>query len=154
MRGPHIAPAAGAVLSLAMAITACGSAHARTAAGAPAGASTVRPAVVANCASVPPHRPSVRPGSITLACADAGLGVQKMTWNEWTASAATGQGRLWEKLCRPNCAEGKIATYPVAVTLSAVRSSSSGPWFSRLTVTWKGRRPPGHLPGSFPLMKP
>jgi len=89
-----------------------------------------------------------------VACADDGLGVEDMTWNDWTASAAAGQGRLWEKLCQPNCAEGKIGTYPVAVALSAVRSSSSGPWFSRLTVAWKGRRPPGTLPGSFPLTRP
>jgi hypothetical protein len=110
--------------------------------------------VVADCTSAPPYRLSTRPGTITLACADDGLGVQDMTWGTWAASAATGQGKLWEKLCVPNCAEGKTGTYPVAVTLSAVRSSASGPWFSRLTVSWEGQRPPGTTPSSFPLPKP
>jgi hypothetical protein len=121
---------------------------------APDTASTALPGVVANCTSAPPYRLSTRPGTITLACADDGLGVQDMTWGTWAASAASGQGKLWEKLCVPNCAEGKTGTYPVAVTLSAVRSSASGPWFSRLTVTWEGQRPPGTTPSSFPLPKP
>jgi len=89
-----------------------------------------------------------------VACADAGLGVEHMAWNSWTASAATGQGKLWEKLCQPNCAEGKIGTYPVAVTLSQVRSSASGPWFGRLSVSWEGQRPPGSTPSSFALFGP
>jgi hypothetical protein len=119
-----------------------------------ASVATVLPRVVADCTSAPPYRLSTRPGTITLACADDGLGVQDMTWGTWAASAATGQGKLWEKLCVPNCAEGKTGTYPVAVTLSAVRSSASGPWFSRLRVTWEGQRPPGTTPSSFPLPKP
>jgi hypothetical protein len=110
--------------------------------------------VVANCTSAPPYRPSARPASITLACADDGLGLEKMTWNSWAAPIATGRGMLWEKLCHPNCAEGKVGTYPVDVTLSAVKSSSSGPWFSRLTVAFQGQRPPGTLPSSFGLIRP
>jgi hypothetical protein len=110
--------------------------------------------VVANCTSAPPYRLSVRPGSVTLACADDGLGVEDMTWASWSSSAATGQGRFWEKLCQPNCAEGKTGTYPVTVTLSVVKSSASGAWFSRLSVTWQGQRPPGTIPGSFALTQP
>ncbi len=42
-------------------------------------------------------------------------------------------------------------TFAVAVTLSAVKTSPQGPWFSRLTVTWEANRPPNQTPGSFPL---
>lgn len=142
-------------MGLALAVTACGSSgHPGTASATSATGATVLPGVVAGCTSAPPHRPSIRPGGIALACADDGFGVQNMTWHSWTSSAATGQGRFWAKLCRPSCAEGKIGRYPVAVRLSAVRSSPAGPWFSRLTVSWPGRRPPGRTPGSFPLARP
>lgn len=106
------------------------------------------PGVVADCIRAP-QQLSIRPAVITLACADDGLGVTNMTWTSWTTSAATGTGTLWEKLCKPNCADGQIGTYPVAVTLSAVKTSSQGPWFSRLTVTWEATRPPNQTPDSF-----
>jgi hypothetical protein len=89
------------------------------------------------------------PADITLACADNGLGVENMAWTSWTTSAATGMGTFCEKLCKPNCADGQIGTYRVADTLSAVKASSQGPWFSRLTVTWEATRPPSQTPDSF-----
>jgi hypothetical protein len=109
---------------------------------------------VANRTSALPYRLSVRPAVITLACADDGLGVKGMAWTTWTTSSATGRGALWENLCQPNCAEGKIANYPVAVTLSLVKTSSQGPWFATLTVAWEGARPPNQTPDSFTLTPP
>jgi hypothetical protein len=110
--------------------------------------------VVANCAAAAPYSLSREPSSITLACADAGIGVQDMIWMTWTAKAATGSGLLWEKLCVPDCATGKMGYYPVDVTLSAARASAKGQWFSELTVSWQGRRPPTQTPGTFTLMPP
>lgn len=54
----------------------------------------------------------------------------------------------------PNCVTGKIGHYPVDVTLSAARASAKGRWFSELTVSWQGSRPPNHTPDSFTLMPP
>jgi hypothetical protein len=112
------------------------------------------PGVVSGCTYAPPLRLSVDPAAITLACADDGLGVERISWTDWAGTIATGQGMFWQKLCQPNCAEGKIGTYPVAVALSAVKSSPQGPWFSHLTVTWEGARPPGTTPSSYPLTPP
>ena len=112
------------------------------------------PGVVADCTHALPYRLSVRPAGITIACADDGLGVENMAWTSWTASAATGRGMFWEKLCKPDCADGKIGTYPVAVKLSALKTSSQGPGFSRLTVTWEGIRQPSATPDSFLLTPP
>jgi hypothetical protein len=112
------------------------------------------PGVVADCTSPPPYRLSAQPTSITLACADDGLGVENMSWTGWASSAATGRGTFWEKLCVPSCATGKIGTYPVAVTLSAGKTSSQGSWFSLLTVAWVGTRPPASTPDSYTLMAP
>jgi hypothetical protein len=162
-RPSHMALAAGSLLGSSLALAACGASNAGTAAGphsaltaipvstpATLAPSTTRPVpgIVADCIRAPAQL-SIRPAGITLACADNGLGVENMTWTSWTTSAAAGQGTLWEKLCKPNCAAGHIGTYRVAVTLSAVKTSSQGPWFSRLTVTWEATRPPGQTPVSF-----
>ena len=69
--------------------------------------------MVANCAAAAPYSLSKEPLSITLACADAGIGVRDMLWMSWTPTTATGSGLLWEKLCVPDCATGKIGYYPV-----------------------------------------
>ena len=123
----------------------------------PATAATPGPAdvyVVADCAAAAPYPLSREPLSITLACADAGIGVQDMLWTSWTTKTATGSGLLWEKLCVPDCAAGKMGYYPVEVTLSAVRASAKGQWFSELTVSWEGSRPPNQTPDTFTLMSP
>lgn len=107
------------------------------------------PRVVGDCVT-----PRVRPKVIVISCADGGLGFEKMTWSRWGAATASGQGDLYENLCEPSCAEGTIATYPVLVTLSRVKFSSHGAYFSELTVTWEGRKPRNSTPDSFPLMPP
>jgi hypothetical protein len=89
-----------------------------------------------------------------LACADDGVRVEGLTWSAWTATAAAGHGTLLENQCVPNCAEGKFAKYPVAVTLSGVMPSAEGPWFRRLTVTWERDRPPNQTPDTFTLESP
>jgi hypothetical protein len=124
------------------------------AAAAPTVAGLADVYVVADCAAAAPYALSREPSSITIACADAGIGVQDMTWVTWTTTAATGGGLLWEKLCVPDCATGKIGYYPVDVTLSAVRASATGRWFSELTVSWEGSRPPNRTPDAFTLMPP
>ena len=90
-----------------------------------------------------------------LACADNGLGVQKLAWATWGASTATGQGTFWEHICVPYCAAStKYAYYPVTVTLSQVKNSALGQWFSKLTLTWRGKPPPVTTPDAFPLDAP
>ncbi len=130
------------------------SAATRSAATGPTAAGLANVYVVADCAAAAPHSPSREPVSITLACADAGIGVQDMLWSSWTATGATGSGLLWEKLCVPDCATGKMGYYPVDVTLSAVRASAKGQWFSALRVSWQGSRPPNQTPDTFTLLAP
>jgi len=61
---------------------------------------------------------------------------------------------MWLNLCQPNCADGKYGHYPVEATLSDVKSSSQGPWFSKLTITYEGTKPPYSLPASYPMTAP
>lgn len=120
-------------------------------AGAAANASV---GVVANCASAAPFPLSTKPSSIVLACADDGVRVEGLTWADWTAEAARGQGTLLENQCVPNCAAGKFARYPVTVSLFGVEPSSKGQWFSRLRLTWGRDRPPNQTPSTFTLQAP
>lgn len=96
----------------------------------------------------------IRPSGITLACGDGTSGVDNMTWATWGTSSATGQGDVFANLCVPSCAAGRASFFPVQVTLSGVKTSSQGAYFSELTVTWEGGRPPdaqelpGHVNGS------
>ena len=112
--------------------------------------------VVANCDDAEPHPLSRRPSSIVLACADAGIGVQDLTWTGWKPASATGRGVFWENECVPtaSCGSAQFSRYPVTVTLSAVKASTDGPWFSRLTVTWEAGRPANQTPDSFTLTPP
>ena len=168
---PYPSLAVCAVLGFSLAVTACHSGG--TAAGRGSGtasspavspqshaspsATPVAPApvprVVADCSKAP-ETLRVRPTGIVIACADGGLGFEKLTWARWGTSGATGQGELYENQCQPDCAEGKFATYPVLVALSRVKTSPQGAYFSEVTVTWEGRRPPNSTPHSFPLMPP
>ena len=112
--------------------------------------------VVADCDDAEPHALSRQPSSIVLACADAGIGVQDLTWTGWKPASATGRGVFWENECVPtaSCGSAQFSRYPVTVTLSVVEASTDGPWFSRLTVTWEAGRPPNQTPDSFTLTPP
>lgn len=77
-----------------------------------------------------------------------------MTWATWTGEAATGQGLLWLNLCQPNCAAGKIARYPVQVTLSDVQTSAHRRWFGNLAITWESAKPRTLPLSSYSLMSP
>jgi hypothetical protein len=156
--GGKSSPPAGGPPPASSPATGASSAAAATTPASPPGlaspSASAVPGVVADCTSAPPYGLTVRPGSVTLACADNGVGVEYMSWTAWTASTATGHGSFWLKLCQPSCAAGSTGTYPATVTLSDVQASAEGPWFSRMTVTWTGARPPASTPGSYPLQPP
>lgn len=96
----------------------------------------------------------VQPAVITLMCGDGNSGVEEMAWTRWGASTATGQGEFFADQCIPNCAQGKRVTFPVRVTLSGVKTSSHGAYFSELKVAWEGRKPPNSSQSRFPLTRP
>ncbi|MGH3253535.1 MAG: hypothetical protein ACRDOI_45995 [Trebonia sp.] len=120
------------------------------AAASPTSADGSRPGVIANCT----NPLSSEPASIMLGCVKADIGTQDLTWTSWTDSSAVGKGQLWENTCVPDCAAANLAHYPVKVTLSTVKASAKGQWFSRLAVTWEGNRPHNGTADTFTLMAP
>jgi hypothetical protein len=110
------------------------------AAAAPAAAHTTK-YVVLNCTG----KPEVKPGTIVLACADNGAGLQHLHWTtRWTSRGAGGHGTFWENLCKPNCAEGRIEKMPAEVTLrdtAAVKGHPGDRRYTRLTAVFPKKRP-------------
>jgi len=65
-------------------------------------------------------KPTSKPATYTLSCADANAGWADMTWSSWNSKAATGRGILRQNNCTPNCAAGKFVNYRATVTLTKV----------------------------------
>ena len=62
--------------------------------------------------------PVQRPEQIMLTCADGGMIVTNIKWQEWETNGATGSGIYSQNMCEPSCAEGKRVDVPVIVNLS------------------------------------
>lgn len=62
--------------------------------------------------------PVERPEQIMLTCADGGMIVTNIKWQEWETNGATGSGIYSQNMCEPSCAEGKRVDVPVIVNLS------------------------------------
>jgi hypothetical protein len=78
-----------------------------------------------------------KPKKIVIACGDAGICLGKLKWSSWTGSSAKGTGVYRQNECTPDCAAGKIKSYPVKVTLSKVKTcpGQTHPAFKRATLT-------------------
>jgi hypothetical protein len=113
------------------------------------------PGVLADC-TAPAAQQSldVEPSSITVACADAGIGARDLAWSTWGASGATAVGVVWENDCTPSCAAGTIKRYPAAITLSNVQPSRDGPTFTAMTATYSGPEPNDRPIDTFTLELP
>ncbi|HLH64646.1 MAG TPA: hypothetical protein VKV27_03005 [Solirubrobacteraceae bacterium] len=130
---PTIRLIAGALSALAIAAPPAG-AHGAIAAptGKPTGA---RRAVLRTCTGTA----AVAPRGYVLACGDGYTGLEHLRWAHWGAPTATATGRAFANDCTPSCVAGRILTWPVRVTASALRAGA----YHRLTVTATGRRPKG-----------
>lgn len=63
----------------------------------------------------------VRPSSLVVACADAGMALVGLQWTNWGAATAYATGTLQEKQCIPACASnGNIDTYRASVSVSGL----------------------------------
>jgi hypothetical protein len=118
------------------AIAASGVGLAATAAPAAA-----KPVVIVNCLS----KAQVKPSSYVIACGDGNDYLTALHWVSWK-NVAFGSGTEHLNDCNPSCAQGKVYTYPVLVTLWGSKARPHHPgqrYFSRLTEIHTGslRRP-------------
>lgn len=91
----------------------------------------------------------VEPTSIVIACADAGVGAEDLSWSSWRATAASGSGVIWWHDCTPNCASSTtFEHYPAEITLSGVVKTPKGPVFSVMSVAYTTSAPRRQPTGS------
>jgi hypothetical protein len=95
------------------------------------------PSVVA-CKS---SKPEVRPTTVFFDCFNHSATLNKIVWNAYGATTATGTASLNDLDCTPNCADGKRYDYPVTVTLSNPGAFNGKSIFKTVSWTYTGSRP-------------
>lgn len=74
-----------------------------------------------------------------------------LRWTTWNASQGRAWGADWHDNCRPNCANGHYTGSAANVRLYRPRTLG-GHWvFTRLTVSYPGRRPSARSPRSWTM---
>jgi hypothetical protein len=95
-----------------------------------------------------------KPKSIVLTCGDAGMVVTKLQWPQWGTREAHGAGLGEQKVCKPNCAAGKVAKAAMKVVLSQPKlcPQDEKRHFTKLHYKWIPAAPgEGPKQGSIPL---
>lgn len=113
------------------------SATATTRAGSAAAAARY---VVLNCLD----KAQVKPGTITLACADGGTGLKDLHWTSWTPELASAYGTEWQNDCKPSCAQGHVHYYPVVAMLWGSATVTGHPGelrYTKATLSYTKGRP-------------
>ena len=138
--------AALAAILLALGLLAgCASARSGTTAPASsraaAAATSQRSTVVVDCSG----RRQTRPSSFVLTCADANDALTALHWASWAAGQAFGTGTEKVNTCTPDCADGKVVSYPALITLWRPEPLPGHPgvlYFTRITRIYPANRPP------------
>jgi hypothetical protein len=95
------------------------------------------PTVDATC-NAPGTAPAVEPSGIILACADANVYLDHLTWSTWGESGAVGAGDYTHNLCQPTCAAGTFVSVPATVRLGYPIETARGLEFAALSFTTSG----------------
>ena len=95
------------------------------------------PTALPNCLG----KPTVRPASIVLACADANFGVKKLSWIGWGGSRAAATGVAYANDCTPNCAAGHFHNYNAVIVLSGAQKCGAVTEYRSLTIAFAGPTP-------------
>jgi hypothetical protein len=98
-----------------------------------AAATTHHPLVYSSCV-----KPTYRPHSYVLTCADGYTRIQRAHYSAWTGNSAAGHGRYVYNTCTPSCVAGTIKHHPVTFRLSRVRRVKGARLFTRITVFYAG----------------
>jgi hypothetical protein len=84
------------------------------------------------------------PSTIQLTCGDGEIVAGRLTWSQWGATTAMGQGSINEVSCVPDCADGKDVVYKAKLTLSEPMKAGSGRmYFTKIQVSFIDRGPNG-----------
>jgi hypothetical protein len=121
-------------LALAFAVLAAAAGSAAAASG---------PSALPNCLG----KPTVRPTSIVLACADGNFGLKNLRWIGWGSSRAAATGTAYANDCKPYCAAGHFHSYGAVIVVDGAQRCGGRTEYRRLTVAFVG-------PSPYPKAKP
>ena len=153
--GEYVVKAAAAALSVALVVGA-GACSSSTREGVSSPGTTVRPG--ATMITVPETTTTVavtptafncgggayEPSTLIVVCGINTTTVTGAKWSSWTSEQATGTGTV-------NLGAGHPGGDPASLVLSDVVTTSGGPQFSTLVVTWTGTSPDGQPTQTFHL---
>jgi hypothetical protein len=71
------------------------------------------PQYLPTCSGYPPQS---KPAIILLACGDGAAGIKNLKWTHWGEKEAFGRGTAWQRVCVPNCAQGRDQLFAASVT--------------------------------------
>ena len=100
-------------------------------------ASAGAPSALPNCLG----KPTVKPASIVLACADANFGVKKLRWIGWGSARAAATGVVYANDCKPYCAAGHFHDYSAVIVVDGAQRCGGRTEYRRLTVAFVGPTP-------------
>jgi len=96
--------------------------------------------VVVDCQS----QPQLRPGKLTLSCADGNDYLTGLSWASWTAGLASATGVQEVNDCNPYCAVGHFHGYPVDVIFwggASLPGRLGSQRYTSVTLLYPGARP-------------
>ena len=76
-----------------------------------------------------------KPQSLTIYCADAGIGVAKISWQNWGGSTTDGTAIYYANNCEPNCAAGKVFQKKVSLRLFNLEKVDINKVYTKLKIT-------------------
>ncbi len=98
-----------------------------------------------------------KPRTFTLACADAGQRLEKLTWKRWGYQQAFATGIVRENVSTPMSKGDKWISYKVAVKATNLVDGEASATYNKLIVRVVGKKPAGvdrvqvfDLPGNTP----
>lgn len=111
-----------------------------------AGGGQLMTTVVSDCGTG-----AYRPAEIVVTCGDGAVVATQIQWSAWSPAQASGTAVVEVNSCRPTCSSSEPRPYPGKLLLSHRVSTSSGPHFAQLVVTWTGQAPFGQPTNTYPL---
>jgi hypothetical protein len=102
--------------------------------------------VIADCATG-----AYQPARIIATCPAGSVIATDIHWAQWTPTEGTGSSVVQVNPCRPTCAAVSAQPYDAKIVLSNPVLTPQGPHFSKLTIEWRGARPPADVKDSYSL---
>lgn len=92
---------------------------------------------ITNC-----NKATSKPKSVTLTCGDGNTVLSGLSWSTFGGTSASASGTFKMNTCEPNCASGKVLSYPVSVKATSPRNCKAGlRVYDKLTLKFTGRAP-------------